>query len=212
MPGKDQNQAQLYPGGVDIENNYEFHPGVCILPLAEDPPTDPEALKTWSPVVKLQLHAPYRVRRQRYAVQKQNNPPVVPAAADTGKFLFVGGSLSVINGLNGTLANFDWIVSTEYTYVEDCVSRNEDGFVLGAPPYETMIESANAQQFGGLQSNLPTEMGPQVGAVAAAGTEAKVGWIMSQSLFAQTSTIQGYGYNCRSFLPGKFLDDDIANQ
>lgn len=209
MPGKDQNQAPLYPGGVDIQNDYHLEPGVCVLPLAEEPPTDTEALKTWSPVVVLRLHAPYRVRRQNTRTLKQNNPPVVPAPADKGKFVFTGGDISVINGLNVTNANFDWIVSTDYVFVENCVSRNQDGFVLGSPPYETVMDKKNAAEFGGLQSNLPTEMGPQVGAVASAETPAKVGWMMGQNVFA--SEFVPYGYNCPSFFPGTFLDDTLAN-
>lgn len=218
MPRPDQKQAPLYPAGVDIVNDYQFEPGVCILPLAEDPPemSDEEtgdntgALKDWSPVVVLRLHAPYRVRRQTTSAKKQNTPPVVPSPADAGKFVFAGGAISIANALNMTNANFDWLVNTEYVFVENCVSRNQDGFVLGAPPYDTLIETGNSQAFGILPSQLPTGMGPEFGAVASAGSEAQTGWMMAQNLFSEANN-GVYGYNNRSFYPGNFLDDKLSN-
>jgi hypothetical protein len=128
-----------------------------------------------------------------------------------GKFVFVGGGVSFVNAMNTSLANYDWLVTTEYTYVENCVSRSEDGFVLGSPPYDTVIEEQNAAEFAGIYSALsPPPGGPKIGAISEAGQEAQVGWIMGNRT-EQTNPLGLYGYNNRSFFPGQFLDDDLVN-
>lgn len=203
MPDVDSAQQPLYQGGVDIANDYAFESGVCVLPIAEDPPESEGELQTWSPVRVMRLHAPYRIRRQSYTARKQNNPPVVPEPADTGKFIFLGGAMGVSNVLNQGYANYDWVVSTEFSYVENCVSRPEDGLVLGAPPWDTDIEVVN--RFN-IQPATPT-----IGAISEAGAEAKVGFQMGVDTEAAEFDFGVYGYNNRSFFPGQFFSDELFN-
>ncbi len=131
------------------QNTYVMVPGTCVLPVAEEPPTDETALAAWSPVVVFDLHAPYRIRKLSNLAEKKNNPPVVPAPGDTGSFVFLGGSLTVVPVVNNTFSNYDWVVQSEYAYVENCVSRVEDGFVLGGLPYQAAATPINLEQYGG---------------------------------------------------------------
>ena len=205
LPPFDDAQAPLYPQGIGNTNEYTLDPGVCILPIAEEPPTDLTELAEWSPVVVLRLHAPYRIRRQRMHAEKQNNPPVIPTPADTGKFIFTSGSIVFANTLNNSGQNFDWLVETEYMYVEDCVSRNEDGFVLGACPFVFEPSQNNLINMGG----LPTP--PTIGAISQAGAEPLLGWGMSRTLATVTNSAFGWGYNVPSYYPGTLLNENLAN-
>jgi hypothetical protein len=198
----DEFQTPLYTDGASALDQYEFQPGIAILPLAEDPPTDPEELKKWSPVVPMRLHAPYRVRHAASRAVKQNTPPIAPAPADTGKFVFVGGSLYVHNAANQTNLNYDWTVSTEYTFVENCVSRIEDGFVLGSAPWTWKSTVNNNPVFNNGV--------PQFGAVSTAGRDAILGYF--QALAALPNLNNGkWSYNCPSFYPGVFMSADMDN-
>lgn len=198
----DNQQVTLY-NDLSIVNNYDFDPGVCILPLAEDPPTNPEELATWSPVVTLRLHAPYRIRKVQYNLNKQNNPPVIPSPVDVGNFVFVSGSIMVSNGQNTSNCNYDWTVISNYIYVEDCASRIQDGLVLGSPPYtrNTTIENANNSGIA--------QRGIFVGAATEAGYEVLVG--INQSNLVNLANQDGWGYNSPAYLPGKFFDSYLIN-
>lgn len=220
-------QAGLYPDGIGKANGYTFRPGTCVLPLAEDPPTDPEELKNWSPVAVLRLHAPYRERRVSYGSTKVNNPPAgIPAPASQGAFVFLGGDLSVTTVLNASLANFDWTVATDYRFVENCVSRVEDGFVLGSYQVPTVMAQQNAQLETGADVFGPVPAGNAVagpasgqgsaaqkvlvspGAVGYAGVDAQTGFAMGAGIdFYGT----GWGYNCDAFLPGEFFNPRLVN-
>lgn len=202
----DNAQLDLYQVGVDVQNDYRLDPGVCVLPVAEDPPDASSGqLAAWSPVAVLRLHAPYRVRRAKYREEKQNNPPVAPAPGDTGAFVFVGGSIAFTNQLNSTFRNYDWVVGAEYVYVENCVSRNEDGFVLGLAPWTWDTTTLNLQN-GGLTI-------PQFGAVAQGGPDVLVGFLQGQlAVNGQTGDLNAaWGYNTTSYYPGTFLSDDLTN-
>ena len=199
LSAMDEIQAQLYKTGFGTRNDYEFHPGVCILPLAEEPPTDPTELASWSPVVVLRLHAPYRERRYSTTTVKTNNPPVTQAPVDTGAFVFTGGTMSLTMRMNSTQANFDWNVVTDYFFVEDCVSRPADGLVLGIPPFTYNVQAENAQGGGGLA--------PSLGAISGAGPDALIGYAMGEA-----ADLNGtWGYNTPSFYPGDFFNSNLAN-
>lgn len=204
----DDGQCGLYPNGMGIVNSYELEPGVCILPLAVQPPTDLDSLKTFSPIVKLQLHAPYRRRRVHYDAVKTNNPPIMPAPQDSGLFIFCGGTVTFKTVVNATFSNFDWAVDYNCEFVENCVSRNQDGFVLGAPPWTYSTTIANQSQAAGQ---------PPVGAVSKAGADAVIGYNQGQSL----GYIQGqqysslatgnWAYSSCSFYSGAFFNGNIIN-
>lgn len=208
MPQPLEVQTDLYPQGAAGHNSYTFEPGVCVLPLAEEPPTSPGELANWSPVVVLQLHAPYRVRRYEYSAKKENNPPIIPAPGNVGKFVFTGGSLTVLQpALNTTLTNYDWSVGAVYEYVENCVSRIQDGFVLGAPPYPLVTDVENAQSVGLSVFSASSPSAPSLGAVSQAGVDAVVGYRMGQGINFSGS----WGYNQATFLPGVFFNAGLPN-
>lgn len=195
-------QDGLYQNGFDINNAYTFEPGAYMLPIAEDPPTNPEELKTWSPVEIIRVHAPYRLRHVSYKTVKQNNPPVLPTPGDTGAFKFLSGSVGIGTALNQSFTNFDWMAMGEYTYVENCVSRTEDGLVLGINPYQFAVTEMNAAAYGiPPVSNL-------VGAIRQAGLAPLVGKQMGDQTSPQAAA---WGYNEPSFFPGSFFSDDLLN-
>lgn len=202
----DSRQSGSYINGSLVQNEYQFEPGICTLPLAEQPPTDPIALAAWSPVVNLQLHAPYRIRNVRTTNVKENNPPVIPTPADTGAFVFVSGNVSVVPTLNTTFANFDWTVVTDYLFVENCVSRPQDGLVLGTQPFTLTPNVLNNVQYG----NLGT---PQIGAVAVADQNAKTGYNMGNVIVSGSQGVlnEVWGYNCPSFFPGTLFNSNLLN-
>jgi hypothetical protein len=201
----DARQAGNYTGGVGNHNTYAFNAGVCVLPLAEDPPTDPEELAAWSPVVVLRLHAPFRTREFTQSATKQQNPPPIAAPGDTGSFVFLGGTVEAVANLNTSYRNYDWSMGCRYTYVETCVSRNQDGLVLGTLPYEQVTDRENVAQYG---YTVPT-----VGAVAHAGKAAVSGYVMGTTLVGGSSGVLNptWGYNAAAFYPGTLFYDDLPN-
>lgn len=219
-------QADLYDG-IGNANNYTMMPGICILPLAEDPPTDPTELANYSPVVIGKLHAPYRMRQFNFSEQKQNNPPVIATPKDVGAFVFIGGSINFMNQFNSTWWNSDWNVSGTYSYIENCVSRPQDGFVLGSTtPFSNDANIAAINMY-------PPNPSIKIGAIAQAGPSAQAGYLYGQYLVqgvvgSQTQGSQESGssngslqvalgirpawnYTMSSFYPGTLLNDGLAN-
>jgi hypothetical protein len=204
MPYPDDTQQILNYNHYGSQNDYVVLPGVCILPLAEDPPTT--KLSSYSPVVIARLHAPYRIRKYTTRSDKVNNPPPMPQFGDSGAFVFINGVISLGNTLNSTYSNFDWEVGTEYTYVENCVIRAQDGLVLGTPPFSQNTSQINSEQY---QGTIPT-----IGAVAYAGSDVLVGYWQGQQIVVGGSqgTLNGvWGYNTTSFYPGQLFYTDLAN-
>lgn len=226
-------QSGLYDG-IGNANEYTMLPGVCILPLAEDSPTDFTALQTYSPVVIARLHAPYRIRKYNFSEQKQNNPPVVQTPQDVGAFVFIGGSLSFYNQFNTTWWNSDWNVTGGYIYVENCVSRPQDGYVLGSvTPFTNDPDLANRDYY--LGGTTAQQLGITIGAIAQAGSNALAGYVYGQQIAGETSTAQtgdtqtgtsqsgvsgsqltlglvtAWSYTSCAFYPGTLFNDQLAN-
>lgn len=200
----DNSQPTLYTG-LALGDEYTFESGVCVLPIAQEPPTDPVELASWSPVVLLQLHAPYRIRSSNYQNKKQNSPPIITAPVSAGKFVFLGGSVSISSNINGTYWDRDWNVTGVNVFVENCVSRVEDGLVLTSPPIVSQADVANLGYF----STLP----PQIGAVSEAGWNAIAGYNAGTTLTASSSGTLNpeWSYNNGSFFPGQLFNSDLAN-
>lgn len=199
----DSVQASLYDEYA-IQNDYELAEGVFALPLAQMPPGTASGgdgtLADWSPVVLVRAHAPHRVRRMSFSVVKKQAPPVLPRPADAGAFKFVGGGISApVPTMGPDQSNFNWRVAGQYVFVEDVVSRPEDGLVLGMQPWAYQSQVENITALGGTPPALAT-----AGAIAEAGTDAQVG-------LAQAGVVdftKPYWYNTPSFLPGTFFSDD----
>lgn len=191
---RDQQGSGNYLNGPGIVNRFRIVEGVFALPVAEVPPTSASELAAWSPVAMIRLHSPYRIRTSSFAATKQTRPPVLPAPGTEGKFQFMGGDLSFTNVSNGQ--SFDWTCGTSFVYIENCVSRTIDGFVLGTSPFQY----PNQQQ-SELYSGTPS--GLTIGAIADAGGDAKRG-------FAE----QWNGpenYTAISFFPGLFFNSELNN-
>lgn len=202
MPSDSRQAARdLYDGGVPIVNDYSFDPGVCVLPVAEDDPGGAD----WSPVVVCRLHAPVRTRTVSYSARKQQNPPVVPTPGDAGAFVFTGGSVSMSCSLNTTQLNADWGAETEYTFVENCRSRPQDGLVLGKPPYTTFTAERNRALIG------PAPPATMDGAVKEAGLDARVGFNQGYTQAAAIANNQPWSYNTTAFFPGQLFDPNMIN-
>jgi len=188
------------------QNDFQLMPGVCILPLAEDPPTNDSELVGYSPVVIARLHAPYRIRKYNYNTNKVNNPSPIPQFGDSGKFVFIGGTISVGNTLNTTYSNFDWEAGVEYIYVENCVIRSQDGLVLGTPPFSQLTSQINAQNY----PNQPPL--PAIGAISYAGLDSVLGYWQGINIATPASQLNPvWGYNVSSFFPGQLFYNDLIN-
>ena len=204
----DARQAGNYTAGVGNANEYVFHSGVCALPVAEDPPTDPTELAAWSPVEVLRLHAPYRTRRFVQAAGKEGNPSPIAAPGDTGAFTFLGGSVGVRTSLDSTYRSYTWMTSCEYHYVEACTSRDQEGkelgLVLGTLPYLSIIDSEN-ESYG--------FSAPLLGAVAQGGRATTIGYHMGNTIVvgSQGELLTNWGYNSQSLYPATLFYSDLAN-
>lgn len=200
MTTLDSIQCPLYDPSTQSADEYEMVSGAVVLPIAQTPPTSESALGSWSPVVVLQLHAPYRIRRTRTSSQKTNNPPVVPSPQDTGKFVFLGGTLTIQNMMNSRLDTFDWFVGSDYTFVENCVSRVQDGYVLTSMPWAWMTTASNLTRGTSTAVSSP-------GAVGQAGTDAKVGYNQASSIDLNGT----WGYNTSTYFPGNLFNETLIN-
>jgi hypothetical protein len=211
----DAAQVNIYDDLAQT-NVYTLRPGVCILPLAEDPPPagDP-ALATYSPVVELRLHAPYRIRRQVFAADKQRNPPVLPTPQSAGAFKFLGGSISFTTQSNATFWDSDWQCAGEYVFVETCVSRPEDGFVLGSSmPFTQNQDYANIAAYGTHPVPSPGSL-TAIGAIAQAGPNAVSGYNYARTyMVSQDATLNlpvNWSYTSPAYYPGILFNDQLAN-
>ncbi|QEL19831.1 hypothetical protein [Limnoglobus roseus] len=134
----DNAQRALY-GEFESESYYSHDPGICWLPTGEPKPTDPEKLKTWRPMVPIQLYNPVRYRTVRSFGRKTGSPPLMPLPKTSGRFEFQGGQTTVsqpVQASDGVSA--EWSVQTDFTYVENAdPDYYNGGLVLGNAPYST---------------------------------------------------------------------------
>lgn len=184
-----------------LENQYTLQPGVFVLPVAEEPPTNPEELANWSPVVTVQAHAPYRVRNVQFATKKTGSPPVIPSPQNTGVFTFVGGTIAFPSPtITSDGMGFHWEVYGQYAFVEDARSAPEDGFVLGSDPIPNGIYLQLRQ--------LYQDGNPQTGAAAEAGDEVRVAYAEAADCSLENPN---YTYWSQSYFPGTFFNTGMLN-
>ncbi len=197
--------AVNYLDGPTFINEYDLVEGVAILPVAESPPDNPSELQNWSPVVRIRLHSPYRIRTARFRALKQNGPPVLPGPGDQGAFIFTGGSV-LFNNVYVKNGVFNWDCTATYQYVENCVSRTIDGFVLGVPAIPYPVTEGLLSVIGGVLggAGIGGFAVPSPGAIAYAGDQAKIGWTSQNTLGPDL-------YNYPTFFPGVFFNDGLMN-
>ncbi|MDY3557605.1 hypothetical protein R5W23_000132 [Gemmata sp. JC673] len=198
---KDTNKAISYDQ-ISGESEYTFDPGRFALPVAELPPTDPQELANWSPVVMVQAYAPQMKRTSRFYEKKTGTPPQIPTPKDAGAFQILSGTLvfdAPIAHANGT--KFDWGVAGEYTFIQAVRVDPKDGFLLNGLPIELETQRQNAIQYG--QGTAPS-----AGPVVQAGQDAKVGYAQAQYI---SFSDPRYAYNTPTYFPGQFLSDTMLN-
>lgn len=194
----DQAQAELYTR-AGWTNEYEFHPGVMILPVAEAPPSNPLLLADWSPVVAVPAHAPYRSRNVTYSARKTNSPPMLPTPTDSGAFKFVGGSVAVPYPTLGVNGLYEWDATAQYTFISTANNAAGDGLVLGGPPFVTTIQAQNVLAGGNL-AGAPAD-------VVQSGVGPKVGYSIAKTLNVNDPN---YSYSEPTFLPATFFSTDMV--
>lgn len=182
------------------DNEYRVHSGTFALPLAEDPPTNPEERANWSPVAVVKAHAPYAERVVTFDTKKRSGPPVIPSPESAGPFTFLGGAIHFDGpAVGGSGATFDWSVRGAYSYVMDVRFDPNDGFVLTGFPFPLATQVANKIQY---QGQAPTE-----GPVAEAGEDVVTGYQQAQQINMQSPY---WRYNTISYFPPQLLNADLV--
>jgi hypothetical protein len=199
----DYPHRQLYKH-YNVADGYNIDPGVMILPLAVDEPTDPVERAAFVPFEVVRAHAPIMYRTTPFDAVKDNAPPKVPQPADTGAFVFLSGDLLFQGGrLSTDGLNSTWEVGGEYAFaMAGSVSLAlETGLVKQSRPIPTEVGKYLQSQYAGGQ-------GPGDLVIANAGNDVKSGYVESLSV---SFTGSSYTYWSTSFFPGKFFDSTMLN-
>lgn len=198
----DHKQSLRY-GKYGLLNTYDIKSGLFVLPVAEEPPTDPEELKNWSPVVVVRAHSDYRMRHVAFDAEKSDSPPVIPSAVDSGAFTFIEGSLNLPFPQFGTNpASHVWSATGVYSYVETSGKATPDaGYVIGSLPFMTVSQYDNYMLYGEPVANTG-------GAVDEAGGDVRVGNVLQNSVDFSTGL---YRYDSVSYFPSVFLSEGMVN-
>lgn len=200
MALSDLKQSHLYKD-YEVVNSYSIEPGVLVLPVAEAEPTDPTELAAWSPVVVVQAFAPVRHRNVQWKADKKRRPPLLPAPADTGSSVFVGGGLTFsAPAFNLSSSDWNWTVEGAYSFVDSARHDYTDGFVIGGTPFplQTQMDAAGAVP--------PAEL--PVGAASEAGTDARIGVTQGAAIDLSNPL---WEYQCPSYFPGVLFSASILN-
>lgn len=207
----DNPQAGRYTGAARVKHLTRF-PGQFVLPVADEPPADPEKRKTWSPVTVVRAHAPYQEEVDQFEYEKEDTPPVVPDMTDAGHLVFLGGTLTVPTPSLNTAGGMTWTAAGEYHYVSDAVTDElkKTGVVIGQHPFVLTSQRRDAV-FTGPASPASGDLPPEV---ELAGIGPRVGWRLASG--AATGVGQSdpkaadYTYREPSYMPGSFFSDDLA--
>lgn len=193
----DTKQYALYKH-YSADNTYRMEPGVFVLPLAAD---EEDLAEGETPVRTVKAHAAFRVRDMKFAAKKSDAPPCIPSPESAGAFTFIGGAIR-FNGpsANQTLMSWDWVVEGQYTFVEDCNSTPDDGFVLTSLPFQLETQEQNRLQYG--------VGNPTTGAVAVAGEDAKTGFAQASQINTQS---QHWEYTSITYFPAQLLNAEMVN-
>lgn len=196
----DTTQSGQYTA-LNNSNDFELNEGVYVLPVAETAPTDNAELAAWSPVAIVRAHAPYRIRKVVYRYDKTGTPPVIPSPESQGAFTFLGGSVAFASPKpNLSFAAYDWTVGGIYSFVENCRSDPDDGFVLGSFPFPMITDFNNTETYS-------PDMAGEFGAIAQAGDLAKRGVNQAFSI----GLLNNWLYNSTCYFPGDLLNNQMVN-
>ncbi|MDB5306729.1 MAG: hypothetical protein JWO38_931 [Gemmataceae bacterium] len=196
----DDAQAEGYTAwGTDDEFSHD--PGTFALPIAL---TDSEMAQGKSPVSIGRVHAPFRQKTTRFQAKKRLTPPVIPAPINTGAFVFLGGTVSFPSPAHSTTGvDHEWSANGTYLYVENCHDVPlRDGYVLSSPPYLSAIGQSN------MSTTPPSVPQGSKGAIAFAGTDARVGVALAKSVTPGNNLAR---LSTTSWFPGTSLDATLIN-
>lgn len=183
---------------LGLENDYAFVSGTHILPLAEDPPTDPAELAAWKPFVAVKTHADYRVRNFRYTAAKERTPPVMPAPADHGAYTFVGGSLSIPHPAVQSDGSVRWTATANYLFVEGCASNTTTGFVIGNS-VDALPQQVENAGYAGNATDAPAN-------IQQGGVGPKAGWVLGKLI---NLDYPAWDYREPSYFPAQLLSTEM---
>lgn len=154
-----------YDAGYPQVTEHSYDPGILVLPVAS----------STSKVVKVRVHGGYSVRKVKFDVQRQNNPPIIPSPTDVEGLArndllvdcIIEAPLPVPTGNQGGLT---WSIRGEYTFVAQGVSTRPaarvpgtDMLPLGGYPYslgETDVVAGTVLSSGASLYALSTSMAP----------------------------------------------------
>ncbi|QEL14269.1 hypothetical protein [Limnoglobus roseus] len=205
-PKKDDAQRSLY-GEYSSTSTYIFDPGVEWMPSGEPRPTDPEKLKTFRPMVPIQVRHPVRWRRVYARGEKVGSPPLMPSPRSSGRFEFVGGRATVtqpVGTLDGVSAK--WVVEAELDFIENCDPEYYGGgLVLGGTPYSTESNLA--------MDNFPSPS-PTDSSLHERASSARRGEAMGRRIDharPDLGLLYTNGAYSENYFPNAFFDDTLVN-
>lgn len=197
----DRPQAHLYTKH-DHADGYTVDPGVFVIPLAVDEPTNAAELAEFVPFVTVQAYCPITYRTAGFESQKDGAPPQTIPPQDQGAFKFLGGTLNIpspqktINGMAHS-----WLVGGEYQYaVAGATSLIvQKGMAMQSNPLPTVTQYALSQQHGtSAQTNDLV--------LSQCGDDVKACYNEAQSVsFTGTS----YTYYGTTLFPGQFFNTSL---
>lgn len=202
MAVMDSGQADRYRK-IGLVNDYSVYSGKYVLPVAEEPPQTAAELAVWSPFDVVTVHAGYRLRVFSYNVDKEQNPPVLPAPADSGAYKFLAGVYSVPHPSVQTDNSFRWSAEVLLTFAEQCASNSDTGFVLGHTVDATQSQYNTKDLGGGVGQNLQAPANVRLG-----GVGPQVGWTLGGQINLLSNNWQ---YNEPSYYPATLLSADLVS-
>lgn len=103
----DIQSAEAYTG-YRQSSNYEYDPGVFVLPVASRTPK----------VVVGRVHAGLGMRTVKVAASKRGSPPIIPAATDTDQDTLIHASVNLpLPAFLTDSPGYHWTVTGTYSYV-----------------------------------------------------------------------------------------------
>lgn len=183
---------------LGLENDYTFVSGTHILPLAENPPTDPVELLDWVPFAAVKVHADYRIRNFRYSAAKERTPPIMPAPADQGAYTFVGGTLNLPHPMVQSDGSTRWAATASYYFAEGCASNSTTGFVIGIS-VDALSQQVDNVPYGTGVTNAPAN-------VQDGGIGPKAGWVLGRLI---NLDYPSWDYREPSYYPAQLLSTEM---
>lgn len=138
----------------EVNNVHRIISGVLVLPVASES----------SQSVQVRMHGGQGVRRIKFDIAKEGNPPVVPLPSDTvGDDALISADVNILTPTpNDQLGSYNWIVRGEYEYMTVGAAREmgADQLPLTSYPYLNIRQDmiAGASLSGKTPAQLESEL------------------------------------------------------